>query len=228
MKKKLMVGFMLMSFSPILLAAPKNIQQKSQIKLKRKIDDVNNTSTRTRESKKYTINASLLGITHNTLSRSLEVGHHLNSSTIISLQHSDLQAGPTTLDEGKYSNDELNTWKRNGVGSSLSFGAKKFLSNSFYMKAETYYRNQDYINKTGSKKSTANGEWIVVYKETSRIEDMGATLKVGNQWQWDTFTLGCDWVGLNRSLSILSQNGKVENNALNSLNLVNFYFGLSF
>lgn len=228
MKTKLLAGLMTMALSPMLMAAPKSAKAQSQIKLKRHAPVLNQASSQERKDKKVTINASVMGITHNTLSRSLEAGYHLNADTVLSLQYSDLQSGLATTDEGKYSNDELNTWLRNGVGSSISTGGKRFLSNSFYIKAEAYYRNQDHINKTGSKKSTANGEWMVVYKETARIEDMGATLKIGNQWQWDNFTLGCDWIGANKSLSILSQRGKVEDNDLNSVSLLNFYLGASF
>jgi hypothetical protein len=29
-----------------------------------------------------------------------------------------------------------------------------------------------------------------------KVESIGADIAVGNQWQWNQMTIGCDWIGL--------------------------------
>ena len=225
MNLKRCLGSLLVLLSPCLMAAD-GINTQSKMKL-RKSESTNSLNQRI--GKSYSLNASALGVTHNALARSFEVGYFLDSSTLISLQFNDLQSGVGTADDSRYSDDELKTWERNGKGSSLSVGAKSFFGNSFYAKAEGYYRNQDHINKTGSKRdNNGKGDWIVTEKETGRIEDLGITAKIGNQWQWSHFTLGCDWIGVNGSLYTLSERGVIQEDDRHSVNLLNFYMGASF
>lgn len=229
MKTKLMFVLMGLSLGLTSYAAPKSVKIKSKKKIKRAPIKVDASSMALREGKKYSFNGSLAGITHNSVSQSVEGAYHLNRDLQITFQYSHLESGIATYDEGKYSDNELDVWKRNGKGTSLSAGAKKFYGNSFYAKAEGYYRNQDHINKTGSKvKPGTKNEWVVVYKETGRIEDIGISLKVGNQWQWQDFTVGVDWIGLNRSITTISKRGTIEDDDMNSLNLANIYLGASF
>ena len=229
MKKQILATALVFGLSPVLMAAPSKAKFKSQKKLKRIQKSTNQESLNNRKGKKYSAIFGVVGITHNAISNSFEGAYHYDTNTQFTLQYNDLTSGIATADEGKYSEDELRVWKRNGKGSSISAGIKHFTSNSFYLKGEVYYRNQDHINKTGSKvKPGTVSEWMVTYKDTARIEDIGLGFRIGNQWQWDRFTLGCDWAGINRSISTISKRGNLDSEDLNAINLLNFYIGASF
>ena len=113
--------------------------------------------------------------------------------------------------------------------------AKMFLGNSFYANLGI-----------GARKFTFIGESSV---DDTRIEETitsyGAEFDIGNRWQWDSFTLGCDWVGVFKPFayeaeqtitgantdSVLSLD--FENTAdgigkANSPHMLRLYFGFSF
>ena len=81
--------------------------------------------------------------------------------------------------------------KTNSVG----IHAKKFMSNSFYINGGIDYTtmkyDNDYIFTTSSIKDAYGFEANMI----------SASFVIGNQWQWDTFTLGCDWVGMTLPIS---------------------------
>lgn len=223
MRTRLLPLMLVLSFTSLAWSAPRS---KTRVKITQKDEGL---SQKNREGKKFGVNVTPMGLTHNALSSSIEGNYFFRKDTIFSLQYTDMQSGLGTIDEEKYSADELNVWKRNGKGMSISGGVKQFFGNSFYAKGEVYYRNQDHINKTGSKiKPGTINEWVVTYKETGRIEDIGFSFKVGNQWQWDNLTVGCDWFGLNRNFNTISKRGSLEEEDINTINLLNLYVGASF
>lgn len=181
------------------------------------------------QQKQFGLNITPVGLTHNALARSIEGNYFYKRDTIFTLQYSELVSSLGTLEEDKYSEDELRIWKRNGKGSSISVGAKQFYGSTFYIKGEGYYRHQDHVNLTGSRirPGTLN-TWVVDLKETGRIEDIGLGFRLGNQWQWDYLTIGVDWAGFNRSLSIRSKRGSLDHEDIHTYNLLNFYIGANF
>lgn len=66
---------------------------------------------------------------------------------------------------------------------------KSFNGNSFYWRAGGMFRTYEYDASYYdlSSAQTSNG--------TVKISATGLDLGIGNQWQWDTFSLGCDWIG---------------------------------
>lgn len=60
---------------------------------------------------------------------------------------------------------------------------KFFLGNSFYLAPEIFYLN--YFRKYANR----------------RLTSIGAGLKIGNQWQWEHFTLGVDWIGVGENVA---------------------------
>lgn len=66
----------------------------------------------------------------------------------------------------------------------VTFQYKHFLENSFYIAPEIYYLNL-------FEKNYGSG-----YPYVDRLTAIGAMIRIGNQWQWQNFTLGCDWIGL--------------------------------
>lgn len=121
-----------------------------------------------------------------------------------------------------------------------SFGVhyKQFVGNSFYYRAGVDYRTLSYEYQyiPNDERSSFNGDSVAL------------NFQIGNQWQWDNFTLGCDWVGM--SLPITSEvkdkklnaaaqadanfhNNRIEDDSnqlvkQSHLNLLRFYLGMSF
>jgi hypothetical protein len=85
------------------------------------------------------------------------------------------------------------TWfsDENITTSSIGISYKHFTSNSFYFKAGADYRTVDYLVR----------DYFTVFSSTTNTEQkfkgesLVASLSIGNQWQFESFTLGCDWVG---------------------------------
>ncbi|MBX2995101.1 MAG: hypothetical protein KF681_09770 [Bdellovibrionaceae bacterium] len=122
-----------------------------------------------------------------------------------------------------------------------SFGVhyKRFVANSFYWRGGVDYRTSSvdykYTSWVGNPDST--------YKFSGN--SVALNFQIGNQWQFDGFTLGCDWVGY--SMPIASNVTSEEVNSTDEayyrrrmkddqddflknghFNLVRFYLGASF
>jgi hypothetical protein len=178
---------------------------------------VTDESSANREGKKYTVNATITGFSFGSPSSAIEAGYHISDRSIVNFEYQDLQGYD---DDGSYFDED-------GKGSALLVSLKHFTSNSFYVKPALYHRTQEIIDSYTY--SFANG-WES--DDRTKFTDIGVSFTIGNQWQWENFTLGCDWIGITKSLSTLeekSDNGyKVSRNDLTSANLLNFYIGASF
>lgn len=64
--------------------------------------------------------------------------------------------------------------------------AKTFLGNSFYVNAGAGYQLFE---------GSVHFDFDETYSSSTRITRAGAVFAIGNQWQWEYFTLGCDWIG---------------------------------
>ncbi len=70
---------------------------------------------------------------------------------------------------------------------------KLFTGNSFYLKLGIDYRRIDYRYEDPVLGSN--------YEKTSFLGNtLGAAFLIGNQWQWQNFTFGADWIGLSGPL----------------------------
>ncbi|MEI6397235.1 MAG: hypothetical protein WCO71_00565 [Pseudomonadota bacterium] len=117
--------------------------------------------------------------------------------------------------------------------------AKYFLGETFYVDGgfahESWGVNYSVL-KSGGTLETADIR--------GKVTNTGIDLHIGNQWQWEGFTLGCDWVGyfLNLSTSTSygstsgldtedqkSEEAKVKKNlGGSSAHVTRFYIGWSF
>lgn len=190
--------------------------------VKRPTGIIEDSSEHHRVGKKYQIAWQILGLGPNAaLTRGLYLGKFLDRSSMIYLdvlgQNYQAYFSDTELDFG-----------------SIGLHYKKFHSNSFYYVLGGDYRSVKYeINdplpySAGSFKSTS---WVF-------------SASIGNQWQWENFTLGCDWVGTSvvlshqyseedkDSLDIYDrtdfENDKEWFTERNTLHLLRFYLGYSF
>lgn len=186
---------------------------------------VTDESMKNRMDKKYTINGTILGVAYGASTSAVEVGYHLKPNLIASLQYTTLNSASADEDWGNDADDDV--WKRDGVGHVISAGIKKFESNSFYYKPEIYARSQENVNSTTTGYSSSTGDYLIS-KDTNKIEDIGVSFRIGNQWQWDNFTLGCDWIGITRSMTTTKKSGNIKSHDKNTASLLNFYLGASF
>lgn len=74
--------------------------------------------------------------------------------------------------------------------SSAGLHFKHFVGNSFYFRVGADYRKVDY-RYTYRDILTNN----ILSENKFEGDSVTATIVIGNQWQWETFTLGCDWFG---------------------------------
>lgn len=65
----------------------------------------------------------------------------------------------------------------------LKFGLKQFTGNSFYYQPNISYRS-------------ASHNTSVDYN----LKDLNLGVRIGNEWQWENFTLGVDWIGFNQHI----------------------------
>ena len=79
---------------------------------------------------------------------------------------------------------------------------KQFSGNSFYFKTGLDYTTYErYYNYGWTNNVPTDG---YSYKGSK----VSASISIGNQWQWENFTLGCDWVGLSAPLTSESHDEK--------------------
>ncbi len=87
----------------------------------------------------------------------------------------------------------------------LSVKAKYFFANSFYVDAglgmEIWNTSYRVVN---------DGSGADSQKLTADLSNVGVEFHIGNQWQWDGFTLGCDWIGGFAAVSNSSSFGSAE------------------
>lgn len=102
-----------------------------------------------------------------------------------------------------------------------TLGFRNFLGNSFNIMPTVYWRRTN-IDDT----QTANRRFI--------YEDFGIGVRLGNEWQWENFTMGCDWIGMNRALKVLNKDNRsktfFDSDDKESINMtfLSFYLGYSF
>lgn len=166
---------------------------------------VTDESKMQRENKKYLINASLFGVSFLTFSSSLEFGYYLSIDEILSLQLTGL-------------NDRNSIEGQSEDGFAVELGYKMFVSNSFYIKPELYYRAQN---------REVEYDYLIDRYEFKDFKDIGIFFKIGNQWQWDNFTIGCDWLGIGRTVLALEDSDDYFDRSA-EISYLNFYLGMSF
>jgi hypothetical protein len=176
-------------------------------------------SMKNRMDKKYSLNATIGGLGFSTTTTAFEASYFLKPNKVITLQYTKLGGNSENSDNDTAADE---TWKRDGLGHVFSVGLKKFESNSFYYKPEIYTRTQEFVHSTSSSSS------VLLSKETAFINDVGVSFKIGNQWQWENFTLGCDWIGITRSMTASKISSNIYSYEKNSTTLLNLYMGASF
>lgn len=187
------------------------------------------SSAHNRQDKNYQINYQVLGIGPlPTFSSGFQIGKFLDHDSLIFIEM--MGGGHTT--KWTLSNYDL---KANTIGVHY----KKFSGNSFYWRAGLDRRVVNLDVDSDRLFSDENSTWGF------DGESFALNGQIGNQWQWQNFTMGCDWVGY--SLPISSRvSGEYINSTtpeydeedlkdekerltkMSSVNLLRFYLGASF
>jgi hypothetical protein len=94
---------------------------------------------------------------------------------------------------------------------------KYFTGNSFYLAPELYYLNYSESDKHKTLFDSVD----------ENVTALGAGLRIGNQWQWQHFTLGCDWFGMGSNFAHWKRTEDSFSNPL-TFTILNFYLGASF
>lgn len=149
------------------------------------------SSEHLRLNKKWVAQWQLFGAGPNGSTQSAAiVGYHLDRNSVV---QAEFGGGGYSQSGGLFANHKFNL-----SGNSYGVHYKKFFSNSFYVKAGVDYRSIDYSYTYG----------FSGYTESFQGDSFAAGLVIGNEWQWDNFNLGCDWVGMSMPFSsnVVSQN----------------------
>lgn len=184
------------------------------------------TSDVERQDKKYMANAYLYALEFGTTSAAVEGGMYLDSDTILSVKYTQLLNASSTTVSGfdtNKSEESKELWDKAGKGFAFSVEYKKFVSRTFYVKPSLYYRSQYIVQ------STRDSLGVLTKKKAGSTYDSGLSLKIGNQWQWEKFTLGCDWAGVSQQIVEFEGTGNLsDGDVKTNLSLLNFYVGASF
>ncbi len=108
----------------------------------------------------------------------------------------------------------------------LQIGAKLFTSNSFYIQPSVYYRKHKHSQSDLFDISDLTYDYYLV-----KIEDIGFSVSIGNQWQWSNFSLGVEWIGYARQLVALSSLNTDRDYFVfkeESVHLLHIYLGANF
>lgn len=138
------------------------------------------------------------GADYTLITQQLIIGKYLTANDIIGLK-----GGHGKVKYGDWTDHQLN----------ISLFYKKFLANSFYISPEVVYL-----------KLEETEDDPVFDQDNEFYRGFGAGVRIGNQWNWTNFTIGCDWIGLGK-LFLASEN--TENRSTYAT-LLNFYAGWSF
>jgi hypothetical protein len=114
------------------------------------------------------------------------LGVFLTPKTILQLE---LSAGNTSGNAFLFSGNEYKIHSQ-----TASLAVKRFMGNSFYFRLGADYRQLNYAEKYESSISWFGEER---YKENFEFnaDSWAGSLVIGNQWQFESFTIGCDWFG---------------------------------
>lgn len=172
------------------------------------------TSQGNRKNLKYQIVAGILGTEYIKYPITISAGYYIQPYGVLTLRYSQLNHS-----------DKWGAYKMNAV----TIGYRRFYGNSFNIMPTIYYKRNTADFYTEGSHPYVVGSNNLIY------EDIGMGFRLGNEWQWQNFTMGCDWFGLNyktikinfKEKSIAAIDTHAPMKAL-TMTLLSFYLGYSF
>lgn len=164
--------------------------------------EIKANSTSNRMNKNYTVTGEILGVgPSGVYGQGIQFGFFLDESSLITIE---INGGKNSIDEGF-----LFTWGDSLHQEGYSVGAhyKRFVGNSFYLKGGGDYRT--------IKRKYTDEFWFSSDESTREFsgESVAVALALGNQWQMENFTIGCDWFGLELPVASRVYNVRYSANA---------------
>ena len=140
-------------------------------------DEIDSRSSEAkRESLKGEVLFDLVGFTPSPTS-GIALGYYLKPRHILSVRYGEASGVLSNMDEKIY-----------------SVTIKSFWANSFYTNMGLSKR--DYKYKWDAWNYDASGSISTSTQTKADRTSLGFEFHIGNQWQWDSFTLGTDWIGM--------------------------------
>lgn len=170
--------------------------------------EVANESQANRADKEFMVTLER-GVMYDYGATSVKGGYFLDANKLVTLSVSQLEDTDLLFDEYE--------------GTVVSSGVRLFTGNSFYMDANLFYLDSTYTD-----------EWFNIIDgndeiRTTTFRKVGAHIGIGNQWQWDNFTLGVTWIGAGVQIADLGSKGpdldEVDREYLSAMNI---QLGVSF
>jgi hypothetical protein len=165
---------------------------------------------------KYQLNAGFAGVEYVGIgATTVGLGYFLSPKSMLSLKYAN---------QNGTNGDEATKMR------SLTLGYRYFTGNSFNIMPTVYYRRS---NSVHYKTAFFTG---AVERSTLIYEDVGVGFRIGNEWQWDHFTLGTDWFGINAKVIQLNKekhNGSGDFDLFSieedvTITMLSFYIGYTF
>lgn len=166
----------------IAFAAPK--EEITIIKKPTGISVLEDTSEANRTEKSYLLTAQPIGFAVSPIpSVGINAGFYIDHNSLI---------------EAQFSKGTLHYIFFDIEATTFEMTYKHFFSNSFYTRVGAAYR-----------KILLSNAWFLFSNQTiseiGYVESLAADIAIGNQWQWNNFTLGCDWIGYMAPVSTLNK-----------------------
>lgn len=154
---------------------------------------IEDSSEHNRFNKKISIVVQLLGAESYTLGNTtgIKVSYFLSRNSQIGLS-------VDSVKKDRYEGSFLFRQGYASTGVELSF--KQFFGNSFYLTSGLRHQN---ITVSDSNRSIFYEEDYYAWE--AKGNRSSALLAIGNQWQWENFTMGVDWIGLGLPLASSSK-----------------------
>lgn len=169
---------------------------------------VGNESEANRANKEYMLTLER-GIMFDYAATSVKGGYYLDQNKLVTLSISQQEDSDILFDEYE--------------GTVVSGGVRLFTGNSFYMDANLFYLDADYTDENYNF-STGIDEF-----QTTTFKKAGASIGIGNQWQWDNFTFGVTWIGAGVQVADLGSEGPdLDEVDREFVNVMNLQLGVSF
>lgn len=98
---------------------------------------------------------------------------------------------------------------------------KRYFGNSFYAAGEVFY-----LNTQENTDGLINDIFSLNEGIDAQYTSLGAGVRIGNQWTWKHFTLGCDWIGVGQRIGTFKkESSKLDDTVFT---FFNFIIGASF
>lgn len=149
------------------------------------------SSEANRLNKEWSLTYSLLGLSPNfSPSPGFSLGYHLDRNQQVIAE---IRSGKGTFTRQRWesSNGVTQEFKTDAQINQIGVHYKRFTGNSFYFRTGLDYGTVDY-------KFDLSSSFFTDDRAASSFSSKAliGSFVIGNQWQWENFTLGCDWVGI--------------------------------